>query len=330
MAIDIQALVEQADLLQYVQQYVDMHEDNGEWFGICPFHQDADPSFAITPRKNPHVFYCFGCGATGNIIRFVQRYHKVGFARAVELVKQYAGVDGDVILQSTPSASAVAKRFAKERTKVNPPHYVVLSSDFMQRYEFDLEKLQPWLDEGISVEALRHFDVMYSRKEQRIMFPLRNSNGDIAGVSGRTVDPEWKEKKLRKYTYVHKMGAVDFIYGLYENMDSILERDEIIIFEGAKSVMKCWSAGIKNVGAVLTNHLNPHQLKILIQLGIPVVFAFDKGTNIRKDERIQRLKQFCPVFYIEDATNLLDMKDAPVDRGMDIFWELYEQRRWLR
>jgi len=206
----------------------------------------------------------------------------------------------------------------------------VLSSDFMQRYEFDLKKLQPWLDEGISVEALRHFDVMYSRKEQRIMFPLRNSNGDIAGVSGRTVDPEWKEKKLRKYTYVHKMGAVDFIYGLYENMDSILERDEIIIFEGAKSVMKCWSAGIKNVGAVLTNHLNPHQLKILIQLGIPVVFAFDKGTNIRKDERIQRLKQFCPVFYIEDATNLLDMKDAPVDRGMDIFWELYEQRRWLR
>ena len=95
-----------------------------------------------------------------------------------------------------------------------------------------------WQKEGITDEALESFGVKYDSFSDRLVYPVRNLNGDIVNVCGRTLDPLYKEKKIRKYTYFKSWGGcLDVIYGLYEGMDAIKANKEVILFEGAKSCM---------------------------------------------------------------------------------------------
>ena len=109
-------------------------------------------------------------------------------------------------------------------------------------------------------------------------------------------------------------------------MEYILDKKEVIIFEGCKSVLLADSWGIHNTGALLTSHLNPNQMKILARLGIRVVFALDKEVRVRDDHNIGKLKRYTAVEYLWDREDLLDEKDAPVDKGLEVFEKLYEQR----
>lgn len=84
--------------------------------------------------------------------------------------------------------------------------------------------------------------------------------------------------------------------------------------------------GLKSCGALLTSHVNPNQLKILIRLGCRVVFALDKDVNITADRNIQKLKKYVNVEYFRDTNGLLDAKDSPVDKGKEVFKSLYERR----
>lgn len=68
-------------------------------------------------------------------------------------------------------------------------------------------------------------------------YPNKDIDGNIISVCGRTLDPDYKEKKIRKYTYFQSIGYLGTIYGLYDNMSAIREQGEVILFEGAKSVM---------------------------------------------------------------------------------------------
>lgn len=93
-------------------------------------------------------------------------------------------------------------------------------------------------------------------------------------------------------------------------------------------IAKTW--GVNNCGALLTSHLNPNQMKILARLGVRVVFALDKEVDIKKDHNIRRLKQYVNVEYLWDKDNELDEKDAPVDKGKDVFGRLYQRRLRFR
>lgn len=119
---------------------------------------------------------------------------------------------------------------------------------------------------------------------------------------------------------------MNVVYGLSENIKDILQKREVIIFEGAKSVMIADSWGIKNTAAILTSHLSSLQMKILAKLGVRVVFALDKEIVIRDDPNIAKLKRYVTTEYLWDKDGLLDEKDSPVDRGVETFMKLYEGR----
>ena len=87
------------------------------------------------------------------------------------------------------------------------------------------------------------------------------------------------------------------------------------------------SWGIDNAAAILTSHLNPQQLKILIRLGARVVFALDEDVDIRQDENIQRLKHYVNVEWVyPKREHLLESKMSPVDAGREVWDSLYERR----
>lgn len=323
--MELNDLIESINIVEYLSQFIDLEERNGEFWGLSPFTQEKTPSFSI--REDPPVFYDYSSGIGGNVFTFVKYYNKCSSQEAVEILKDFCGLNGQkIVSRQKMSATLTCKKFASPKRHQKQSAVTILSDDYMERYEKKPEKLAIWKQEGISEASLERFQVYYDSFSDRLVYPIRNMDGKIVNIGGRTLDPAWKEKKLRKYTYFHPWGTMNTIYGLFENMQYILEKKEIILFEGCKSVLLADSWGIKNTGALLTSHLSPNQLKILAKLGCRIVFALDKDVRIRDDHNIKILKNYVDVDYLWDKADLLDDKDAPVDKGLEVFKQLYADR----
>ena len=327
--MELSDLLESVDILEYISQFVELEQKGDEWWGLSCFREEKTPSFSV--RTDPPVFYDYSSGIGGNVFTFVRFYNKCSAEEAIEILKSYAGLSGvDIRPKEKMAATITCKKYRKPKRTEKQSKGTILPDNYMERYENRKDKLQAWLDDGISAESLERFAVKYDAFSDRLVYPIRNLAGKIVNIGGRTLDPEWKAKNLRKYTYFFGWGTMDTIYGLYDNLAEILKKREIILFEGCKSVLLADTWGIRNCASLLTSHLNPHQMKILARLGCRVVFALDKEIRIREDHNIQKLKNYVEVEYLWDRNDLLDEKDAPVDKGRDVFLRLYEERMRFR
>lgn len=323
---ELEEILEQIDIVDYISQFVELDEKHGEYWGLSPFSNERTPSFSV--RREDKNFYCFSSGIGGNAYTFTKKYHNCGKDEAMRILRGYLGCEDSVRipkirLEATTSCRKFKRPEHKRKVSTNFKTY---PNNYMEKYENREDMLAIWESEGISKESLQKFEVRYDSISNRLVYPIRNLNGVIVNIGGRTLDPEWKEKKLRKYMYFSGWGEMDVLYGLYENLDAILAKREVIIFEGCKSVLLADSWGIHNTCALLTSHCNPQQMKILARLGVRVVFALDKEVRVRKDYNITRLKNYVDVEYLWDRADLTDDKDAPVDKGKEVFLRLYEQR----
>lgn len=329
--MEIDDLLEQVDIVEIASMFTDLEEKGGEYWGISPltYPPENTPSFSV--RKESGRFYDFSSGVGGTAITLVQYCLKLSTRDAIEYLKKYIGYDGETVtVFKRMSATSSCKKYARIKRTEKTSKSTVLPDDYMQRYECRADKLAVWEAEGISKESLRKFQVMYDGFSDRLVYPICNLDGKIVNIGGRTLDPQWKEKELRKYCYFYPWGKLDLIYGLFENMKAILEKQEIVLFEGCKSVLLADTYGIHNAGCLLTSHLNPQQMKILAKLGVRVVFALDKDVDIRKDHNIEKLKRYVNVEYVWDKNDRLDSKDSPIDKGYEVFWEVYNNRLRLR
>lgn len=330
--IDIEDILDEIQIEEYISQYVDLEQDGDEYFGVCPFHNDSDPSFSVTPSRN--VWYCFGCHRGGSVLTFAKAYHHMNTRQAIEHLKKYAGISDDCednVQVRRLNATREMKKYREPKNKKKRT-YKILQSSIMQRYDDSSQKLQLWIDEGIGLDVMRKYQVKYDPFSNRIVFPIRLPTGQIINVCGRTLEEDWKTKKdingkpIRKYTYFYDLGILDTLFGLYEHLDSIKSTGEIILYEGAKSVMLAETWGITNTAAVLTSKINPYQLKIILGLGVKVVFALDANVDVNKIPEVQKLQRFVTVEAVINRDNLLGPKEAPVDKGFDTWQYLYERR----
>ncbi len=327
--MDLEELIQSVDIVEYISQFVELEQKGEEYWGLSCFKEEKTPSFSV--RRSPPVFYDYSSGIGGNLWTFVKSYFHCSNKEAVEIIKNYAGVSG-VDFTPTPKLAAVAdcKKYKRKKEQVKPTSGVVLPDDYMDRFEINKEKFGVWEREGISSEALKSFQVRYDSFSNRLVYPIRNSDGKIVNVGGRALNPNWKENGERKYTYFYPWGTMNVIYGLFENREYILKKKEIILFEGCKSVLIAHTWGTQNCGAILTSHLNSSQMKILARLGCRVIFALDKDVQIRNDKHIKQLKNYVNCEYLWDKHNLLNEKDSPVDKGKEIFERLYDERLKFR
>ena len=327
--MDAEELISSIDIVDFISQFVDLEQRNGEWWGLSPFKSEKTPSFSV--RDDPPFFYDYSSGQGGNVFTFTKAYYNCSSKEAMEILKKYAGFDGEELKsRKKMSAVSVFKRYSTKNSSQKQQKITVLPDNYMDRYEKRGDKLKIWLDEGISKQSMDRFQVYYDSFSDRIVYPIRDLDGKIVNIGGRTVDPAWKEKGQRKYCYFYSWGTINTIYGMYENMEYIKKANEIILFEGCKSVLLADSWGIRNTGAILTSHLSDNMMKILAQLGCSVVFALDKDVRIRDDKNIQKLKRYVNVYYLWDYEDLLNAKDSPVDDGKHTFIHLYNNRLKLR
>lgn len=320
--MELEDLIRSIDIVEYISQFVELSEQNGEYWGLSCFKDEKTPSFSV--RREPPFWYDYSSGQGGNVYSFVKSYFHCSSAEAIEKLREFAGVSGTVFVpRQKMDATVVCKRFLPPKKTIKQQKTSVLPEDYMLRYEKRDDKLDVWRKEGISDASLSRFQVFYDGFSDRLVYPIRDPFGKIVNVGGRTLDPMWKEKKLRKYNYFFSWGTINTIYGLAENLKYIKDAGEIILFEGCKSVLLADTWGIRNTGAILTSHLSPSQMKLLASIGCRVVFALDKDVEVTKDKNIQKLKTYLNVFYLKDVQNLLEPKDAPVDKGKEVFEKLY-------
>lgn len=325
--MEISEIVESVNIADYISQYCVLEESNGELWGLSPLKEENTPSFSVNEEKQ--IFYDFSSGVGGNIITFIQKYHKCNFRQALNILKEYAGISENCeinVNSNRLSTTKIAKKFKKQKEDKKKAKYSVLPENCMDKYEFDNDKLKIWKDEGITDKELKKFNVMYDSLSNRIVFPLRNMGGEIINIIGRTLDEDYKSRKIPKYIYFHSLGILDTLYGFFENQVEIFEKKEIIVFEGSKSVMKADTYGVKNSVAILTSHLNSHQMLLLVKVGVRVVFALDEDVNIAEDENINRLKKYVKIETVRNINSILKSKMAPVDAGKESWDYLYRNR----
>lgn len=328
--MELDELVEEIDIVEYIGQFVDLEQRGEEYWGISPFTDPPEKTPSFSVRQNPPSFYDFSSGIGGNVFTFVRYYDRCSHEEAKEILESYAGVSGEAQSGRRFAATKIARSFSAPKKKEKKSEVTILPDDYMNRFERSDEHLKVWTDEGISSEVLDKFQVRYDYAANRIVYPIRDVSGNIVNIGGRTCDPDYKSRGLKKYNYYFMWGRIETMYGLFENLHEIKQKHEVILFEGCKSVLKAETWGIGNTAAILTSHLSPEQMKILARLGCRVVFALDKDIDIRKDRHINQLKRYVNVSYIYDSCNLLGAKDSPVDRGEETFRKLYEQRYYLR
>lgn len=327
--MELEDLIKSVDIVDYISRYVELEQRGDEWWGLSPFTNEKTPSFSV--RESTGKWFDFSSGRGGNVFSFIKQYLSYSTSQAIDELKRVSGFEGDL---DTPNlklgATSVCKKYSKPKVQPKQSTATILPDNYMEKYERNLEKMKVWIDEGISLEVLDICQVRYDSFSNRLVYPIRNLDGKIVNVGGRTLDPNWKEKGLRKYCYFFQWGTIDTIYGLVENIQEIQEKKEVILFEGCKSVLLAKTWGVGNTGAILTSHLSANQMKILAKLGKSVVFALDNEVDIRQDRNINKLKRYCNVSYIKDIKGLLGEKDSPVDKGKEVFEELYNHRYIFR
>lgn len=320
----------QVDLVEYASQTVEFNKrgDSG-WVAHCPRHIDRTPSLTITHKGDdePDLFFCFSCHVGGTIINWMETFEGLKFTQAVEKLSKITGTELRITKQSETVKFYKKIKSISEVTKTQNIVRHMLSDDYM--CQFEKEVPEEWEQEGISPKVMEEYGIRVDHRSNRIVYPIYDADDRLIGAKGRTRYSRYKELNIQKYQFYNKIGTTDFFVGMHENKQQILDANEVIIFEGIKSGMKLTTYENKrNWLAAETSYLNDDQVKILLKMQIKnVVIAFDQDVSLDKIKKCtENLRKFTNVYAVIDKRKLLEEKMSPVDKGREVWDELYKER----
>jgi DNA primase len=249
----------------------------GRWMGLCPLHGDHQPSFLVDPNKN--LFYCYGCGRGGDVIRFAELYHQVRFSQAVALLRQWHGVE-PALLEATRFYHTQLHRHSEAFTYLYQRG--VRSWTLMELMRIGYAPggcLRGWLTQlGHPLPALRQVglvtDAGHDAFVHRIVFPLEDN------LYGRSISAAAPPHRFLP-------GAKGGLY-LWAQAQSY---PEVILVEGLFDFAALWEAGFHNVTCSLGAHLNARQFRQLCDGTRTVYVAFDADTNGSGQQAAQDLSR---------------------------------------
>lgn len=287
------------DIVDVVSEYLPLTKKGKNFFGVCPFHDDSDPSLSVSREKQ--IYKCFSCGATGNIINFVMNYDQLPFFDAMKMLANKAGIN--VELDDA--------KFIKKDTELYEIYE--LSQKFYLNNihsEYGREALEYLYKRKLNEDIIKEFGIGLSLKEKamltnlllqkkysdsdivksgltnkndygfndvfynRIMFPLHDITGKIVGYSGRIYDNSDTSKYVNtKETNIFKKG--EMIYNYHRAKDACRVSKQVIILEGFMDVIRLHSVGIKNSVATMGTAVTKKQANLIKRLAQEVILCFD-------------------------------------------------------
>ena len=362
---DVEELKDKLDIVEVVAGYVSLKPASaGSFKGLCPFHSEKSPSFNV--RSAPAFYHCFGCGAGGDVYKFIQEIEHVGFTEAIEKLAEKSGFQLTYDEGSTQESSGRARLLAANQEASAFFSEQLQSSEgetavkFLASRGFDQKAIsqfgigyapkgwQGLLDhlkaKGFTVEeaitaglAMASDKGGYDRFRGRVLWPIRDSNSQVLGFGARKL---YEDDQGPKYlntpeTPVYHKGSV--LYGLDLARKEIIKRKEIIVVEGYTDVMACHLAGFPNAVATCGTAFGEDHIKIINRLfgtsedPASVVFTFDPDAAGEKAAlRVYGdTSKFNALTFVASGPEGLDPSDLRQQRGDGAIGQMLEARKPL-
>ena len=307
----IHDLLSRVDIVEVVGRHVQLRKGGANLSGLCPFHAEKSPSFTVSPSKQ--FYHCFGCGASGDAIRFLTEYSGMTFIDAVKDLAQQVGLtvpEEDSSPAEREQAAAQKQRRAtltdvlakagehyRKQLKGSPRAIDYLkgrglsgeiAAQFGLGYASDgwrgLASVFAHYDDPLLAESgmviVQDADSgdeaerkRYDRFRDRIMFPIRSVQGDVIGFGGRVLDRGEPKYLNSPETPVFSKGRE--LYGLFEARAALRQRGYALVVEGYMDVVALAQAGFGNAVATLGTACTADHVQKLFRFTDSVVFSFD-------------------------------------------------------
>ena len=290
------------DIVDVISGYVRLQKKGANHFGLCPFHNEKSPSFSVAGNKQ--MYYCFGCGAGGNVFTFIMEYENYSFAEAIKLLADRAGVAVPEIEYSEEMKKKEGRRnrlleVNKEAAKyfyyqLRSPRGEVghrylagraLSEETMKKFGLGFANVSSndlvqylrskgYTDDVIQEAGLASFDEKYGMHDKfwnRVMYPIQDINHRVIGFGGRVMGDA-------KPKYLNSPETMIFdksrnLYGL--NFARTSRKDNIILCEGYMDVIAMHQAGFTQAVASLGTAFTSGQANLLKRYTKEVLLAYD-------------------------------------------------------
>jgi DNA primase len=299
---------QQADIVRVIGEYVRLKKTGQNFTGLCPFHQEKTPSFAVHPVRQ--IYHCFGCGAGGDVFKFVMELEKCPFPEAVRVVAEKCGIpiprprerspeerlenqERSALVEMHREAAALFARQLEESAegKVAAAYLEDRGLDRAAINRFGLgfapssgdalvRRLKPRYPEKlleasglVSRDSSGRF---YDRFRRRIMFPIANDAGRIIAFGGRAMGDDQPKYLNSPETPIYSKSHV--LYHLDRAKESVRQADFGILVEGYMDAIAVARAGIANVVASCGTSLAEPQIKLLGRFTRRIVVNFDPDT----------------------------------------------------
>ncbi|MBE6144251.1 MAG: DNA primase [Firmicutes bacterium] len=308
------------DIVDIVSSYIPLIQKGKNYFGVCPFHDDNNPSMSVSKEKQ--IFTCFSCGASGNVFKFIMDYENISFMETLKKCADTSGIPLSVNIKSNQDTFLknkelydiydIASKFYQNNINTANGR---LAKEYLYNRKIDDSVIKEF---GIGL-ALKNRDLLtklllnkkYTQKDliksglvvennyglndiyyDRIMFPIEDLTGKIVGFSGRVYNGETNYKYINtKETDIFKKG--EFLYNYSKAKASARQKGYVIVMEGFMDVIRAYTIGIDNVIATMGTAVTKNQAMTIKKMAKEIILCFDgdeagaKATSACADELVK-------------------------------------------
>ena len=287
------------NIVDVVSDYIPVEQKGRNYFALCPFHDDHNPSMSISPDKQ--IYTCFVCGAHGNVFNFVMDYEHVSFIDAVKMIGRRVGVNIDLPthykkpkekgLEDLYNIYDIANKFYQNNLSTKEGND---AREYLSNRDFKEDVIKEFgiglsLNNKLSSMLLKKYDKdilirsgicnesggnIFDAFTERIMFPLWDIDGNVVGFSGRIYKTKDSSKYVNsKESDIFKKGKL--IYNYHRAKEEVRKKKFVLVVEGFMDVIALYKVGIKNVVAMMGTAVTNEQANLLKRLSTNIFLCFD-------------------------------------------------------
>ena len=298
------------DIIDIISQYVQLKQRGHNYFGICPFHMEKTPSFAVNPNKQ--IYKCFGCGAGGGSINFVMAIEKLEFIEAIKFLAEKYNIEIDLntnksnkLFSQLFEIHLIAANFYNDNLQSTKGQNIIkylnsrgINNDTIKDFKLGfspdnwsslLDKIrklkfssESMVQSGLFINGKKGY---YDRFRNRIMFPIADRNNKIIAFGGRVFDSDDPAKYVNSSeTLIYNKSNI--LYGLSKTKDFLSKENTAIVVEGYLDLIQLYQNGIKNVVAASGTSFTDNHATELNKYVKNVKIAYD-GDNAGQNAAIR-------------------------------------------
>jgi len=300
----VREVAERLSIVEVVSEYVPLKRAGANYTGLCPFHAEKTPSFNVNPARE--IFHCFGCGVGGNAFSFIMKIEGLSFPEAVKLMARKNGIEIEerqltpaekhaqderqefqrineltadfyrLVLEQKPEGAA-AREYLEKRAatgEIAEAYRLGFAPDHSDGLAKHLKSNSINLENALKLGVVRKSERgWYDQFRNRLMFPIRDSKGNVIAFAGRVLDASLPKYINSPESPLYHKSSV--LFGMDMALPTIRTENSIIIVEGYFDHLALYRAGIRNVVATCGTALTTTHTGLIKRHAAKVYMLFD-------------------------------------------------------